>query len=140
MRTQKTGLSEGGRIWPLAAVAASAFVLWGLYCAVLFVGVETDAVVYLEPARNFARGWGLVTRLLEVAQVAAYPAGFKLPALYLHHGPLAPLLIGLGYRIFGLADWVPFAFSFAFFIETLRANMRGAGALRAPIWRPAREA
>lgn len=87
--------------------------IWAVYLKSFFVGFMADPIWYLEPARNFARGWGLVSRLLVPAQVAEFPLGFHTPVAYLHHGPVAPLLIGLGYKLFGLVDWVPLAISFA---------------------------
>ena len=92
--------------------------LWGVYLKFSFVGFMADPIWYLEPARNFARGWGLVSRLMLPAQVAGFPEGFHPPVGYLHHGPVAPLLIGLGYKIFGFKDCVPLAITFSLTLLT----------------------
>lgn len=102
-----------GRFWlVLAGLAAAACALWAAYLALAFSGFHADPVWYLEPARNFARGWGLVTRILYPAQVAYFPAPLDLPVPPLHHGPLALLALGLAYKVFGVSDWVPLAYSY----------------------------
>ncbi|MBI4376072.1 MAG: glycosyltransferase family 39 protein [Elusimicrobia bacterium] len=102
----------------LAALALTAAALWAVDARFRFVGFDADPIWYLEPARNFGRGLGLVTRLMLPAQVAFFPEGFKPPVLFLHHGPLGPLLIGLAYKALGLADWVPLFVAFSMTLGT----------------------
>ena len=97
----------------LAGTAVLAVGWWALYLKFSFVGFMGDPLYYLEPARNVAAGLGSVTRILYPAQVAMYPEGLTLPAPFLWHGPLSPLLIGFLYKVFGMSDCVPLVFSFA---------------------------
>jgi 4-amino-4-deoxy-L-arabinose transferase-like glycosyltransferase len=97
---------------PLLIVAAACAALWALYLSFGFHGYSEDPVWYLEPARAWARGEGLTTRLLYPAQLAQFPQGVQLPVPPLHHGPLALLLMGLLYRVLGFSDWVPMLYSF----------------------------
>lgn len=102
----------------LLGLAASCCLLWAAYLRLSWAGFLGDPFWYLEPARNFASGQGLVTRMLYPAQVAHYPAGFTLPVPPLHHGPLSLLLIGAGYKLFGFSDWVPLAYAFSMTLIT----------------------
>ncbi len=96
----------------LAALAAACAALWALYLKGAFCGFSEDPVWYLEPARAFARGNGLVTRLLYPAQLAQFPEGVKLPVPPLHHGPLALYLLGFLYKVFGFHNWAPLGYGF----------------------------
>lgn len=102
----------------LLALVLFAVCVWALYLKVWFVGFFGDPVWYLEPARNFALGRGLVTRTLLTAQLADFPPGVTMPAPFLFHGPLSLIVIGLGYRLFGVVDWVPLAYSFSLMLAT----------------------
>lgn len=94
-------LSNARRPLRLLAAAAVCCGLWALYLKARFVGFAGDPVWYLEPARSFARGAGLATRLIYPAQLAFFPPGVRLPVAPLHHGPLALWLLGLSLRAFG---------------------------------------
>jgi 4-amino-4-deoxy-L-arabinose transferase-like glycosyltransferase len=118
----------GGRFWAgLLLLAACCCLWWAAHLSFSFAGFYGDPVWYLEPARNFARGWGLVTRLLYPAQVAQFPSPLELPVSPLHHGPLALLILGLGYAAAGLRDWVPLAQGY---VMTLLSGALAAGLAR----------
>ncbi|MFA6004086.1 MAG: glycosyltransferase family 39 protein [Elusimicrobiota bacterium] len=110
---QKPGISKREILGFLSVTVFSAAV-WLAFLKSEFVGFLNDPTFYLEPARAVARGWGIVTRILYPAQVTAYPLDMVFPVRYVHHGPVVPFLIGMGYKAFGLSDWVPLAFSFGF--------------------------
>lgn len=98
----------------LTLLAAACAAVWAFYFHLGFAGFFSDPIWHLEPARAFARGEGLSTRLLLTAQLADFPPGVRLPVAPLFHGPLSLLALGGAYRLLGTADWVPLACSFFF--------------------------
>lgn len=112
----------------LLAAAAFAAAVWLVFLHFRFVGLGADAVWFLEPARNLARGAGLVTRALYAVQLAQYPPGVRLPVAPLQHGPIAYCAIGLAYKLFGVVDWLPLAFTYGLtFLTGLLAYRLGRG-------------
>lgn len=108
-------MSARGR---LALLAAAACALWTAYLRLQFVGFSDDALYYLDPAMSFARGLGVVTKILYPAQIAAMRGDVALPAPFLWHGPLGPWAIGLVWRLLGFAAWAPLVYSFGLTLVT----------------------
>ncbi|MDD5657994.1 MAG: glycosyltransferase family 39 protein [Elusimicrobia bacterium] len=107
-----------GRVARLSLAAAAAGAWWAVFSKAMFAGPESDVKFYMDAARNFARGLGLVTYTADPAQLAFFPPGTNFPIPFLHHGPVAIALLGTGYRLLGEAPWAYLVVGFAFTLLT----------------------
>lgn len=100
----------------LAGAVFFSISLWAVYIGLSFRGFFHDPLWYMEPARNFAWGKGIVTNILYPAQAAQLAAGTGHPAPFLLHGPGSIMALGLCYKIFGVSSWTTIFYSYGLFL------------------------